>query len=120
MRVNPDFNRIVIVTMFNIEIPEQPREQVSVSYQEAGFYQFGEGYTADSTTDRVEFRVQEQGGNLLVTDITPTTPHVSARGAITWMNARIADPTTNEPERVHFKDAVEQLKKLIQPRPATN
>jgi hypothetical protein len=120
LRANPDFHRVVIVTRFNIEPPEQPVEELSATYQTLGFYQEGEGYTAQAASDQVTFRVQEQNGDLLVTEVRPDAPHVSARAAVAWMNLRLADPKTTDLEQSHLKDAVQQLQKLLpQPRSAS-
>jgi hypothetical protein len=120
LRANPEFNRVVIVTRFNIETPEQPGEELNASYQTVGFYQEGEGYTASASSDQATFRMQEQNGDLLVTEIRPESPHVSPRAAIAWITLRLSDPKTNDVERVHLKDALLQLNKFLpQPRPAT-
>jgi hypothetical protein len=116
MRTNPEFNRVVIVTRYSIEAPEQPVEELSASYQTIGFYEEGEGFKALTSSDQVAFRVQEQNGYLLVTDVRPASPHVSARAAVAWMNLRLADPKTDEIERSHLKDAVQQLNKSL-PQP---
>ncbi len=118
LRANPEFSRIVIVTRFDIETPEQPSDELMASYQTVGFYQQGEGYTAVAQTDRVQFQVQEQNGNLLVTAISPDVPHVSPRAAIAWMNLLLNDPKTSDPERVHLKDALQHLSRFQQPPPA--
>jgi hypothetical protein len=119
LRANPEFTRVIIVTRFDIETPEQPAELLYANYQAVGFYQEEEGYTAASANDRVAFRVQEQNGELLVTEVRPETPHVSPRAAVAWMNMRLADPKINELERAHLKDAVNQLNKFLpQPHPA--
>jgi hypothetical protein len=121
LRTNPEFTRVIIVTRFNIEAPEQPSEELSANYQTVGSYREGEGYTSASFSDQVTFRMQEQNGNLLVTEVHPETPHVSPRAALAWMTLRLADPKTSELERALLKDAVQQLNKsLPQPRPATN
>ena len=85
LRNNPEFTRVVVVTRFNIESPEQPSEELSASYQAIGYYQEGEGYTPASSNDQVTFRVQEQNDTLLVTEVHPETPHVSPRAALAWM-----------------------------------
>ncbi len=119
LRANPDFNRVVIVTRFNIETPDQPVEELSATYQTLGFYQENEGYTAQAGSDQVTFRVREQNGELLVSELRPDSPHVSPRAAIAWMNLRLADPKTGDLERAYLKDALQQLNKLLpQPRPA--
>ena len=119
LRENPEFTSVIVVTRFDIDTPETPTETLYASYQAVGFYQENEGYTSASRNDRVKFRVQEQNGNLLLTEITPETPHVSPRAAIAWMNTRLADPSINELERAHLKDAVNQLNKFLpQSRPA--
>ncbi len=125
---NPEFNRVIIVTRFNIQTPEQPGEEVSASYQTVGQYQEGEGYTPAASEDQVTFRVQEQSGDLLVTEVRPQSPHISPRAAIAWMTLRLADPKTGDLERTQLKDAVEQLNQFLsqprsqpspQPSPAT-
>jgi hypothetical protein len=113
MRANPEFTRIMIVSRFAVEAPSQPSDYLTVNYQKVGSYQQGEGYTPAAETDRVEFRVQEQNGDLLVTGVTPDTPHVSARAAIAWMNLLLGDAKTPEPERAHLQDAVLQLNQLL-------
>jgi hypothetical protein len=121
LRNNPEFTRVIVVTRFNIETPEQPSEELSASYQTVGYYQEGEGYTPASSNDQVIFRVQEQNDNLLVTEFHPEAPHVSPRAALAWMALRLADPKTSELERTLLNDAVRQLNRsLPQPRPATN
>lgn len=120
LRANPEFQRVVIVTRFNIEIPEQPVEELTATYQTVGFYQEDEGYTEQASKDQVTFRMREQNGDLLVTEFRPDLPHVSPRAAIAWMNLRLADPKTSDLEHARLKDAVQQLNKFLpQPRPAT-
>jgi hypothetical protein len=119
LRSNPDFSRVVIVTRYDIEAPAQPTEQLYANYHVVGLYDESEGYSDHSTNDRVEFRVQEQNGNLLVTEVAPDTPHVSPRAAVAWMNLRLSDPKITELERAHLKDAVNQLNNFLpQPHPA--
>jgi hypothetical protein len=120
LRTNPEFTRVIIVTRFAIETPEQPTEQLDATYQAVGFYEEGEGYTTSSSNDRVTFRMQEQNGDLVVTNVSPETPHVSPQAAIAWMSLRLADPNTSELERAHLKDAMNQLNKLLpQSHPVT-
>jgi hypothetical protein len=119
LRVNPEFTRVVIVTRFDIVVPELPSEELNVNFQTVGFYEEGEGYTVSASNDRVAIRVQQQSGDLLVTEVRPAAPHVSPRAAIAWMNSRLAAPATTELERAHLKDALDQLKRLFpQPQPA--
>lgn len=113
MRENPDFSRVVVVTRFDIETPDQPSELLNVNYQAIGYYQMGEGYTADATNERVEFRAQEQRDSLMITAMDPTGPHVSPRSAIAWINLQLNDPKTSDFERAHLKDALVQLNRLL-------
>jgi hypothetical protein len=113
MRANPEYTRVTIVSRFDVESPETPSEYLTVRYQMMGFYQKDEGYTPALETDRVEFRVQEQNGNLLVAGATPDGPHVSARAAVTWMNRLLDDPKITDLERAHLKDARVQLNRLM-------
>ncbi len=120
LRENPDFNRVVIVTRFNIDTPDQPSEELSASYQTVGFYQEGEGYTALAGSDEVTFHIKEQNSDLLVTEVRPESPHVSPRAAAAWIALRLADPKTSDMDRTYLKDAIKQLNKFLpQPRPAT-
>ena len=116
LRANPEFNRVVVVSRFDIETPEQPTETLYDNYKVVGFYDENEGYSVISANERVTFRMQEQNGNLVVTDVAPATPHVSPRAASEWMHLRLADPKTSELERAHLKDAVLQLNKFL-PQP---
>jgi hypothetical protein len=115
MRTNPEFSRVVVVTRFDIETPEQPTETLYASYKVVGFYDENDGYSAASANERVTFKVQEQKGALLVTEVAPGTPHVSPRGALAWMNLRLADPKITDLERAHLQDAVNQLNRLVAP-----
>jgi len=119
LRANPEFTRVVVVTRFDIEAPEQPSEELNARFQTVGFYEEGEGFTAAPSSDRVALRVQQQpNGDLLVTEVRPEAPHVSPRAAISWLNVRLANPKVTELERAHLKDAVDQLNKLFpQPHP---
>lgn len=115
---NPDFTRVIVVTRYDIESLDRPDELRSASYQMVGYYQEGEGYTASSSNDRVTFRVQEQNGNLVVTEVSSEMPHVSPHAAVTWMNQRLSDPKTNELARAQLTEAVNRLNKFLpQPRP---
>jgi hypothetical protein len=119
LRSNPEFTQIVIVKRFDIENSGEPTELLQVNYQTVGFYRERDGYTTVSTKEQVAFRVQEQSGDLLITEINPETPHVSPRAAMAWMNLRLADPKTSELERAYLKDAIDQLTKSSQqPTPA--
>lgn len=118
LRDNPEFTRIVIVTRFDIETPDQPSEELNVDFQAVGAYQLGEGYTADKSSQSAEFRMQEQNGILLVTAVSPESPHVSPRAALAWMKGLLDNPKTSELERAHLRDAVNQLTALLAPPPA--
>jgi len=114
---NPEYTRIVIVTRYSVEDPQGGT--LSVRFQQVGYYDEIEGYVATPTSDRVEFDVEEHRDEVLVRNVSPGMPHVSPRAAIAWMNLRMADPKTGDVERVHLKDAVNQLNKFLpQPRPA--
>jgi hypothetical protein len=113
LRSNPEFTRVIVVTRFNVETPEQPSEELHTSYQSVGYYQEGEGYTAAPSEDQVSFRVQEQNGDLLVTEVHPEMPHVSPRAAMAWMTLRLADPKTSELDQALLKDALHQLNKFL-------
>jgi hypothetical protein len=116
LRMNPDFERVVIVVRFDIESTEQPSETVRVNYKVVGYYDSNDGYTTISASDKALFRIQEQNNTLTVTEITPTAPHVSPRAALEWMNMRMNDATTTDLERIHLKEAIGEVNKLV-PQP---
>jgi hypothetical protein len=114
---NPEFNRVIVVSRYDIEMPEQSSETLWVKYQATGYYDEADGYVAAFQNERVAFRTHEQNGNLVVTEMLPQAPHVSARAAMEWFRARLSDPATPEPQRSHLKDAMEQVGKHVpQPR----
>jgi hypothetical protein len=106
------------VTRFDIETPEQPPEELNVHFRGVGSYRLGEGYTADKSSQLAEFRMQEQNGELMVTGLSPQSPHVSPRAALVWMKRLLDDPKTDDVERAHLRDAVNQLNALLAPPPS--
>lgn len=118
LHANPEFTRILIVTRFDIETPEQPTEELDVHFQAVGSYQLGEGFSVDKSGRSAEFRVQEQNGALMVTAVSPESPHVSPRAALAWVKRLLDDPKTDDLEREHLRDAVNQLNKLLSPAPS--
>jgi hypothetical protein len=117
MSANPDYRSLVIVTRFNVETPAQLAELVYVNYQDVGYYDERRGYVASATSERVEFQVEEVNNEVKVAKVSTEIPHVSPRAAIAWMNERLANPKTTDVDRVHLRDAVEQLSKIL-PRPS--
>jgi len=117
MRFNPDFNRVMVVTRFDIEAPGEASEELDVVYRSVGYYRLGEGYTQSAATLRAGFLVEEQNGNLLVTTVKPETPFVSPKAALEWMNRLLNDPQTSDFERAHLKDALNQLSKYAPQTP---
>jgi hypothetical protein len=117
MSANPDYRSVVIVTRFNVETPAQLAELVYVDYQDVGYYDERRGYVASATSERVEFQVEEANNEVKVAKVSNEMPHASPRAAIAWMNERLADPKTSDVDRVHLRDAVEQLNKLL-PQPS--
>ena len=117
LRDNPDYTRIVIVTRFDIETPQENDAVLNATYRTVGYYDETEGYSPGAASEKVSFRIQEQGGDPVLSGIDLDTPHVSPRAAIVWMNLRLADPKTSELERAHLKDAIAELNILVQPRP---
>lgn len=112
LRANSDFERVIIVTRFDIDSPAEPSETLQVSYKAVGYYDMVEGYTSYTGNDRAVFRTQEQNGSLMVTAVSPSDPHVSQRAALEWMNTRVQDASTSELERAHLKEAIAQLMRL--------
>ena len=62
--------------------------------------------------------MQEQNGALMITAVSPESPHVSPRAALAWMKRLLDDPKTDDLERQHLRDAVNQLNTLLTPVPA--
>jgi len=113
LRANPGFERVVVVTRFDIESVEQPSAAVRVNYKAVGYYDFNDGYIPALANDMVIFRTQEQNDDLVIAEISPASPHVSPRTALEWVTARMNDTDTTEVERAHLKDAITELSKLV-------
>jgi hypothetical protein len=74
------------------------------------------------------FACRERSGKLLILRLTPrgvrrlrleTSPHASPRAAPVWMKRLLDDPKTDDVERAHLRDAVNQLNALLAPPPST-
>jgi hypothetical protein len=113
---NPAYRRLVVVSRFSVETPEQSAELLYVNYQDEGYYDDRGGYVASPAKERVEFQVEEKDNDVAVAKVSTEMPHVSPRAAIAWMSQRLADPKTSEADRTRLKEAIEQLTKLI-PQP---
>lgn len=116
MSANPEYRRLVVVSRYNVDTPQQSSDLLYVSYQQVGYYDELGGYVGAATSERVEFQIEEDNGEVMVTKVFPEMPHVSPRAAIAWMNLRLADSKSSDLERTHLRDAVEQLSKFL-PRP---
>ncbi len=115
LRPTQEWQRIIIVTRWDIETVEIPSDSLTVTYKLSGVYDIADGYSAFSSSQRVRFDMREHDGNLVVTAITPDAPHLSARAALAWMRQRITDPGISDPERAHLRDAIAQLERQTTP-----
>ncbi len=107
-RTNPEFNSIVIVSRFQVEPRDTISWEMSVDYVVIGKYERGSGYLADPGTETVTFQTKDIEGDIVITSLDPSSPHVSKKAAIAWMKNELAT-TTSDVEKAHLRDALKIL-----------
>lgn len=119
LRNNPEFHQVVIVSRYDVEWSAEAPYSADVAYRVTGIFDENEGYSPLPTVARVTFRTQELNGDLVVAEIKPDVPHVSAQAAVTWMKLRLQDPKLPESVRSHLKSSLDEVSKLApQPKAA--
>ncbi len=108
-----DFPSILIVSRYQFEPQQNISTAVNVTYAVTGRYDLGFGYQASAGSDSVTFRVEDKGGDILITDPGTDIPHVSKAAAIRWLKERLESPG-NPNEKVQIKEAL----KTLEPAPA--
>jgi hypothetical protein len=109
-RDNPDASTIVIVSRYQIaqHDPQSVSWNLDVIYNVIGRYQRSSGYQPESATQTVTYSTKEVDGDLVITEVDPTYPHMSKRAAIEWMKKELAT-TTSDVEKYYLNSALKQL-----------
>ena len=110
IKSNPDAPAVLIISRYQIE----QREATSVSwdldvtYFVTGRYDRVAGYVPDERTETVTYHTKDINGDIMITDLDPTTPHLSKKAAVEWMKRELA-ATTSEVDKFHLSNALKLL-----------
>ena len=108
-----EFPSIYIVSRYEFEPQQGISTTITVSYTTIGRYNLAFGYENLSGQDTVTFRVEDKGGEILITDSGTPMPHVSKAAAIQWMKERI-ESSNSANEKAQLQEALN----ILQPTPA--
>jgi hypothetical protein len=109
---NPDSSTIVIVSRYQIaqHDPQAISWNLDVIYNVIGRYQHSTGFQpAGGGPETVTYRTKEVDGDLVITDVDPTYPHMSKRAAIDWIKKELASTTISDVEKYYLNSALKQL-----------
>ncbi len=106
---NPDFSGIVIVSRYAIPQRETPSWDIDVNYWTIGRFDFTSGYSPAQSSQTVTFKTKDVEGDLMVTEISSTTPFVSKSAAITWMKQKLDDAKSSDVEKYYIREALKVL-----------
>lgn len=103
-----EFPSIYIVSRYQFDPQEGISTALSVSYTTVGRYDLAFGYTPEAGQDTVTYRVEDKGGEILITDTGSPLPHVSKPAAIRWLKERLQQ-TASENEKAQLQEALKSL-----------
>ena len=104
----PEFPSIVIVSRYQFEPQEHISTAVNVTYTVSGRYDLAFGYQNSGGSDVVTFRVEDKGGEILITDPGTDLPHVSKPVAIRWLKERMVS-SKSASEKLQIEEAIKNL-----------
>ena len=81
---------------------------LDVTYFVIGRYERNGGYIPDEFTETVTYKTKDIDGDIVITDLDPTSPHLSKKAAIEWMKRELA-ATTSDLEKFHLTNALKAL-----------
>lgn len=108
-----EFPTIYIVSRYEFEPQQGISTSVTVSYTTIGRYNLAFGYEKLPGQDTVTFRVEDKGGEILITDPGTPMPHVAKPAAIQWMKERI-ESSKSDNEKAQLQEAL----KILEPTPS--
>jgi len=108
-----EFPSILIISRYQFEPQENISTVLNVSYTTVGRYDLGFGYQPEPGQDMVTYRVEDKGGDILITDTGSPVPHVSKTAAVRWMKERLQE-TQSASEKAQLEEAL----KALEPKPA--
>lgn len=113
-RANPDFDSFRVASRFEVPLPEQPGYGVSANYRIVGQWDNHGGWAPQSSTEVVQFRIIEREGDLLINEVEPGQPRVSARSALNYLKQQLSS-ASSEIERTMIQKGIDALTAMIAP-----
>ena len=110
IKSNPDSPSVLIVSRYQIEQHDASAVSwnLDVTYFVIGRYERNGGYIPDEFTETVTYRTKDIDGDIVITDLDPTSPHLSKKAAVEWMKRELAT-TTSDVEKFHLTNALKTL-----------
>jgi hypothetical protein len=113
-RTNPEFDSFIVVSRFEIPLPEQPGDVVSAIYKVVGNWDKHGGWAPENSSDAVQFRIIEREGELMINEIEPGQPRVSVRTALAYLKRQLPS-ASSDVERGMMQKGIDALSALIAP-----
>lgn len=113
LKNNPEFRGIQIVSRYQVLPAERPSVEASVAYVLIGHFELGPGFTRESGTTTVNYRIADRDGQLVIADVEPARPHVSRQAALAWLKQQ-REAATNDPDRMQLDAAIQALTEPVQ------
>jgi len=88
-RTNPEFVSFEVVSRFDVPLPEQPGDSISANYRVVGRWDNHAGWESQLTSESVQFTIIEREGDLLINEVEPDQPRVSARAALAYLRQQL-------------------------------
>ncbi|HEX8926512.1 MAG TPA: hypothetical protein VF786_12010 [Terriglobales bacterium] len=116
-RVNPEFATVQVVSRFEVPLPEQPGDVVSANYRMVGLWDTHAGWSAQTGSQNVEFRIIEREGDLMINEIEPGQPRVSPRAALAYLKQQLAS-ANSDIEKSMIQKGIDALTIMVAPAAA--
>lgn len=113
MKSNPEFRGIQIVSRYQVLPSDRPSVEASVAYVLIGHFELGPGFTRESGTATINYRLTDRDGQLLIADMAPSRPHVSRQAALAWLKQQ-REAVSNDADRMQIDAAIQALSELGQ------
>jgi hypothetical protein len=113
-RGNPEFDSFLVVSRFEVPLPEQPGDDVSALFKVVGSWDKHGGWAGGNSSDAVQFRIIEREGELMINEIEPGQPRVSARAALAYLKRQLPS-AASDVDRGMLQKGIDALSALIAP-----
>lgn len=113
-RTNPDFGSFQVVSRFEVPLPEQPTYVVTANYRIVGQWDNHAGWTPQNSTVIVQFRIIEREGELMINEVEPGHPRVSARAALSYLKQQLST-SNSDIDRSMLQKGIDALTTMTAP-----